>query len=137
MLEVKNRRENVLTEKIPPVIRDPSAIVEEAVKEVSKTYRLSKATYTELKNSLGKPALYYGDFEVEWGAVDGVTQFRVERLYFSPVKVDELNTIEFYASCTYGKQVDDTVVRTPAIMCLVATTGDTPASRIGSLLKLG
>ena len=127
-MEVKNRRENLFIKEIPPTIRDPDKIIADAVKEVSKLYKLSKASYTELKDSLGKPAIYYADFSIPWGVDDGTPVYRTVRLYMIPSKPTEENKIEFYANF---KWVNTSNVGKAGIMCLTATSGDTPASRIG------
>lgn len=127
-MEVKNRRENLLTEKIPPVIRDPAGIVDEAVKQVSKVYKLSKSSYTELKNSLGKPALYYADFVIPWGMEETTPVYRTVRLYMIPSKPADEEKIEFYANF---KWINTSNVGKAGIMCLTASSGDTPTSRIG------
>ena len=138
MAEVKNRRENLFVDKIPPLVRDPDKIVEEAVKEVSKSYRVNRTSYTDLKNSLGKPAIYYGDFEIPWGRDEhGNTIFKVKRLYMTPVNVTNESKIEFMSIYDYGKQVGDSVVVYPACMTFTASSGDTPTERIGAPYYFG
>ena len=126
MKEIVNRREDVFNEAQPVVIPDVESVIDEAVKRATPGYSLTKTSYTELRNSLGKPAVYYADINLPDGPDGGgVLQYKAGRVYFTPVRYE--NSVEFFA-VTYVKDVQE---NTGAyVLRIVATSGDTPAGRI-------